>query len=156
MGRYEVSVSSSDYSAGYLADPAGRHLPLTLEINSSEPIHRDVILTRAVSGIEGTVMQGDKPYVGAFVLLMPNGSAQREAYRADQSDSDGSFRLAKIPSGDYTLIALTDGADVEYRDPKFAAVLAQSGKPVHIEAGDRPNINPDVVNTSTLHLPVSQ
>jgi hypothetical protein len=156
MGRYEVSVSSADYAAAYLADPSGRHLPLTLEINSSEPVHRDVVLTRAVSAIEGTARLGDQPYVGAFVLLLPKDSAQRDAYRLDQSDSDGSFRLAKIPTGDYTLIALTDGADVEYRDQKIAAALAQAGKPVHIESGDHPNINPDVMNPSALHLPASR
>ncbi len=124
MGRYEISVSSSDHSAAYMTDPSGQHLPLTLEITSSEPIHRDVILARALSAIAGTAVKAGKPYAGAFVLLLPKDPAQRDAYRADQSNSDGSFRLARIPSGDYTLIALTDGTDVEYRDPKVAAVLA--------------------------------
>jgi hypothetical protein len=106
-----------------------------------------------VSAIEGTVEKAGVPQVGAFVLLMPKNPSERWAYRSDQTDSDGSFRLAAIPSGDYFLIALSEGVDVVYRDAKVAAILAKAGKPVHIEPGDHSNLKVDVVDTATLNLP---
>jgi hypothetical protein len=152
-GRYEVTAGSSGYIASYFAGPSGERLPLTLEIASGETIHRDLMLTKAVSVIEGTVEKTGMPQVGAFVLLMPKNPSDRWAYRFDQSDSDGSYHLATIPAGDYFLIALTDGSDVLYRDAKVAATLARAGKPLHIEPGDHLNQKVDVVNTASLNLP---
>jgi hypothetical protein len=143
-------VESREYVAAYVTDPAGQHLPLTLDITSSEPVRRDLTLTRAVSTIDGTVAnKNDSPEVGAFVLLMPKDFSERWAYRVDQTDSDGSFGLSSIPSGDYLLVALSDGSEVEYRDPKVAAALAQLGKPMHIEPGDRLNIKLNLLNSSS-------
>jgi hypothetical protein len=152
-GRYEVTAGSAEYVAAYLAGSNGEHLPLTLEITPGEPVHRDLMLTKAVAAIEGTVEKMDQLHVGAFVLLMPKNPVQRWAYRVDQTDSDGSYRLASIPSGDYYLIALSDGSDVVYRDAKVAAKLMQAAKPVHIEAGDHLDMKLEIVDTATLHLP---
>ncbi len=149
-GRYEVTAGSADYVAAYFVGPSGERLPLILEIASGEPIHRDLMLTQAVSTIEGTVEKAGMPQVGAFVLLMPKNPAQRWAYRVDQTDSDGSYRLATIPSGDYLLIALSNGADIAYRDVKVAATLAKGAKPVHIEAGDHLDLKLEVVDASRL------
>ena len=90
-GKYDVSVAFPNYVAAYLNDPAGKHLPLTVEINSSEPVHRDLILARAASTIDGTVVKDGEPQAGCFVLLMPKDRSRRLAYRFDQTDSDGSF-----------------------------------------------------------------
>jgi lipocalin len=134
-GRYEVTAGNTDYIAAYLTGPDGERLPLTLTI-SGEPVHRDLTLTRAVSVIEGTVESAGVPQVGAFVLLMPKNPSERWAYRVDQTDSDGSYRLGTIPSGEYFLIALSDGNDVAYRDAKVAAILTKAATPVHVDAGD--------------------
>jgi len=135
-GRYEVTAGNTDYIAAYLTGPDGKRLPLTLTISSGETIHRDLTLTRAVSVIEGTAESTGVPLVGAFVLLMPKNASEQWAYRVDQTDSDGSYRLGTIPSGDYFLIALSDGNDVAYRDAKVAAILTKAAKPVHVDAGD--------------------
>lgn len=152
-GRYEVAAGSGDYVASYLAGPSGERLPLTLEITSGEPIRRDLMLTKAVSVIDGTVEKGGAPQVGAFVLLMPKNPSQRWAYRVDQTDSDGSYHLGTIPAGNYFLVALSDGSDVLYRDAKAAVALTKSAKPVHIDAGDHLEMKLDVVGTATLNLP---
>ena len=152
-GRYEVTAASADYVAAYFAGPSGERLPLTVEITSGEPVRRDLTLTKAVSVIEGTVEKTEAPQVGAFVLLMPKNPSQRWAYRVDQTDSDGSYRLATIPAGDYFLIALSDGAEVAYRDPKVAAILTKAAKPVHIEPGDHLDMKVDIWETAALNLP---
>ncbi len=152
-GRYEVTAGSADYVASYFVGPTGEHLPLTIEIASGEPVQRDLMLTKAVSAIEGAVEKAGTPQVGAFVLLMPKNPSQRWAYRFDQTDSDGSYHLGTIPEGDYFLIALSEGAEVAYRDAKVAAKLTSAAKPIHIEAGDHIEMKLDVVASGALNLP---
>jgi Carboxypeptidase regulatory-like domain len=152
-GRYEVAAGSADYIATHLSGPNGEHLPLILEVTPGESVHNDLALTKAAAAIEGTVEKAGVPSVGAFVLLMPKNPAQRWAYRVDQTDSDGSYSLASIPFGDYYLIALSDGADIVYRDAKVAAKLISAAKPVHIEPGDHLEMKLEIVGTATVHLP---
>jgi hypothetical protein len=151
-GRYEVTAGNAHYIAAYFNGPDGERLPLSIAISSGETVRRDLTLTRAISVIEGTVEKTGVPQIGAFVLLLPKNPSDRWAYRMDQTDSDGSYRLGTIPSGDYFLIALSDGENVAYRDPKVAARLSKQARPVHVEPGDRLNLNAEVVSTASLSL----
>jgi hypothetical protein len=152
-GHYEIAAGSPEYIAAYRKDKAGTQLPLSFDIASGASVQNDLVLTSAVSMIEGTVEHEGVPQIGAFVLLLPKNPSARWAYRVDQTDSDGSFSLATIPTGDYFLVALSDGEDVAYRDAKVAAVLAKAGKPVHLDAGKQPQMKLDVIRTGTLNLP---
>jgi len=151
-GRYEVAAGSSDYVAAYLSGPSAGRLPLSLEIASGEPVRRDLVLTKAVSVIEGTVEKSGAPQVGASVLLMPKNPSERWAYRVDQTDSDGSYRLATIPSGDYFLIALSDGAEIAYRDAKVAAKLSGAAKLLHVEASGHLEMKLEIVDPGLTGL----
>jgi hypothetical protein len=153
-GRYEATAGSADYIAAYFAGPAGERMPLILETASGENVRRDLMLTRAVSAIKGAVENAGAPQIGALVLLMPKDPSQRWAYRVDQTDTDGSYSLAAIPSGDYFLIALSDGADVAYRDAKVAAILTRAAKLVHVQPGDHLDTKLDVVDVGNLNLPL--
>ncbi len=150
-GRYELA-GFSDLVATYLVSPDGQHLPLSLDITAGATIHRDLALTKAASAIAGIVDKDGAPQVGAFVLLIPENPAARWAYRRDQTDSDGSFRLAAIPAGDYFLIALTEGDEVAYREPKVAAKLSAAAQPVHIDSGDRLDLKLRVTDSASLGL----
>jgi Carboxypeptidase regulatory-like domain len=137
-GRYEATLAGSkDYIAAYFSGAAGEHWPLSFDISSGEAVQRDLVLTKAVSVIDGTVEHAGVPQVGAFVLLMPKNPADRWAYRVDQTDTDGSYRLATIPSGDYFLIALSAEKDVAYRDAKVAAILAGAAKQIHVGPNEK-------------------
>jgi len=152
-GKYEVTAAFSNFIAAYLMGPGGEYLPLTVEIAPGMTVLRDLTMARAASVIQGRVEKGGAPLVGAFVLLMPKDPSRRWAYRADQTDSDGSYRLATISSGDYLLIALTEGGDIAYRDAKIASILARTAKPVHVEPDARLELKLDVVDIATLNLP---
>ena len=116
-------------------------------------MRRDLMLTKAAASIDGTVQQAGQPQAGVFVLLMPKDPAQRWAFRVDQTDTDGSFHLATIPSGDYSLIALSQGAEIAYRDPKVAAILAAAAKPIHVDSSAQLDMKLEMVATSSLALP---
>jgi hypothetical protein len=150
VDQYEMTAGSADFIAAHALDESGAHLPLTVEITSGEPVRRDVLLTRAVATITGTAEQDGAPRMGSFVLLLPKDAKQRSTYRMDQTDSDGSFKLATIPAGDYFMIALDDGADLAYRDPKVAAILYKAAKPVHVEPNDKLEMKVEVVSLRVL------
>ncbi len=152
-GKYEMAAAFSDYIAAYLTGPDGGRLPLTVEITPGMTGRRDLTMARAASVVQGTVEKAGVPQVGAFVLLMPKDPSQRWVYRVDQTDSDGSYRLATISSGDYWLIALTDGSDIAYRDSKIASVLTGIAKPVHIAPDARLELKLDAVDTAALNWP---
>jgi hypothetical protein len=145
-GKYETMLQGSkDFIAAYFTGAAGERWPLNFEVSSGEAVRRDLVLTKAVSVIDGTVEQAGVPQVGAFVLLMPKNPAERWAYRVDQTDTDGSYRLTRIPSGDYFLIALSTGEDIAYRDAKVAAILAGAAKQIHVEPRDKLDMKLEVV-----------
>jgi hypothetical protein len=152
-GKYEILAGSREYVAAYSSDANGQQLPLTIEIGSGEIVRRDVTFTRAISVIDGKAQKSGMAQVGALVLLMPTDTSRRWAYRADQTDSDGSYQLATIPAGDYNFVILSDGSDVVYRDPRVAAALAKVAKHVHIGPGDHQTIKAEAVETVTLKLP---
>jgi len=152
-GAYEVTAAFSNYIAAYLTGPGGDHLPLTTEIAPGVTGRYDLTMTRAASVVQGTVEKAGAPQVGALVLLMPKDPAQRWAYRMDQTDSDGSYRLATVSAGDYLLAALSDGSEIAYRDPKIAAILTRFAKPVHLEPNATADFKLDVVDTAALNLP---
>lgn len=151
-GQYEVTAGSTDYIAAYVEGASGEHLPLTLTMNSGAALRQNVALTRAISVIEGTVEHAGVAQIGAFVLLMPEDPAQRWAYRQDQTDSDGSYKLSRIPQGDYYVIALSTGEDVTYRDTKVAAILTKAAQAIQV-SGNRAGLKLDLVNTANLKLP---
>ena len=151
-GRYEVTAGNNDYAALYAIGASGEHLPLTVDLEPGEMVHRDLMLTPAVATVEGIVQKSGAPQIGACVLLLPR-DRSLSGYRIDQSNSDGSYKLHTIPSGDYFLIAVTDGEDIAYRDPKVYAALSTLAKPIHIDSRDRLKMNIDVVDTAALKLP---
>jgi len=152
-GTYEITAGSRRYIAAYLKGTASERLPLNIEIPPGAPVSQDIVLTNAVSVINGEVAHAGVPQIGAFVILIPKNPAARWAYRFDQTDSDGSYTLPGIPEGDYFAIALSTGEDVAFRDAKVGAILTKTGKPVHVDASKEFDLDLDVVDTKSLNLP---
>jgi len=151
-GQYEVTAGNADYLAAYLTGAGGGRLPLALTIAPGDTAQLDVTLTRAVAEVTGTVEDAGAPRVGACVLLLPKDAARLWAYRVDQTDSDGSYRLYTIPAGDYYLVAISEGDDVAFRDGKVRARLIEAGKPLHVDGGDHLDLKLDAVSTASLKL----
>jgi hypothetical protein len=68
------------------------------------------------------VQRAGKPASGVFVVLVPaNPGAGRDAWRRNQSDSDGSFEFPHVAAGDYTLVAIEQGWTLEWARPEVMA-----------------------------------
>jgi hypothetical protein len=84
--------------------------------------------------VTGFVRQGGKAASGVMVVLVPKDLTQiAELVRRDQSNSDGSFSLYQVSPGQYTVVAIQDGWDLEWFRPEVLAGFLPMGTPVTIK-----------------------
>jgi Carboxypeptidase regulatory-like domain len=100
---------------------------------------RDVELKVSASlpgRVRGRAMKSGSAAEGAFVALVPEGfEEENNLMRVDQTDSDGTFQLGEIVAGEYTLIAVEDGWDGDWKSAEFLRRFVGRGKKVEIGAG---------------------
>jgi len=71
-----------------------------------------------------------------MVVLVPEKPEDHpDLFRRDQSDLDGTFKVSGVVPGNYTLLAIDDGWDLEWSRPEVIARYLQSGQPIRIPAG---------------------
>jgi hypothetical protein len=90
-------------------------------------------LTAGVVKLEGVAQKAGKPVAGVMVVLIPKDpEAHREYFRRDQSDFDGTFSVAYIVPGTYTIVAVEDAWGVEWLKPGVLSRYAQHGQELTI------------------------
>ncbi len=93
-----------------------------------------VTLSRSQARITGFARRDGKPAPGAMIVLVPRDPAAWPSLaRRDQSDSDGSFSLANVPPGRYTVVAI-DGWNLDWQDRVVIARYLRGGESVTINA----------------------
>jgi hypothetical protein len=92
-----------------------------------------VWLTAGVVKLEGVGQKAGKPVAGVMVVLIPKDpEAHREYFRRDQSDFDGTFSVAYIVPGAYTIVAVEDAWGMEWMQPGVLSRYAQHGQELTI------------------------
>jgi protocatechuate 3,4-dioxygenase beta subunit len=92
-----------------------------------------VTLSDAATNVQGFANKNDKGFTGAMIVLLPKNPAQwRALARRDQSDSDGSFALHEVAPGQYTLVAIENGWDLDWTSPTAMARYLPSGMSVRV------------------------
>ncbi|HXC46720.1 MAG TPA: carboxypeptidase-like regulatory domain-containing protein [Candidatus Sulfotelmatobacter sp.] len=90
-------------------------------------------LTGGVVKLEGVAKKAGKPVSGTMVVLIPKDpEAHREYFRRDQSDFDGTFNVAFIVPGTYTIVAVEDAWGMEWMQPGVLSRYAQHGQELTI------------------------
>jgi hypothetical protein len=139
-GRYEVVVQASGkrYSIAHMsvnaADVADHILTVTA---GSSPSIALTLVSGSVE-IEGTVKHEGKPFAGAMIVLVPkNPEMNRDLFRRDQSDLDGTFTLHGVVLGSYTIVAIDNGWDLDWVQPSVIEAYLKRGRAVQVgsEAG---------------------
>ena len=72
-----------------------------------------------------------------MVVLVPkNPDGNRDLFRRDQSDLDGTFDLRGVVPGSYIVLAIENGWDLDWSQPSVIAAYLQKGR--KIEMGNQP------------------
>jgi hypothetical protein len=135
-GTYEVSLSGSMVVVQMAASGGEVH-------GSRITVGSDAVLLAATlasgsTSINGYAVHDNKGVGGVLVLLAPSDpKANDELIRRDQSDSDGSFSLANVVPGTYTLVAIENGWNLEWKHRDAIAAYLRRGVTVQVEENQR-------------------
>jgi uncharacterized surface anchored protein len=127
------------------AESGGKLLPV-ISIASGGAVHQGNLLTvrdrplslavtvsEGATRIEGFARKDGKGFAGAMVVLAPKDAATWQALtRRDQSDSDGSFALRDIAPGQYTVVAIQDGWELDWSRPEALGRYLQGGTAITV------------------------
>jgi hypothetical protein len=127
------------------AESAGRQLPIaSIALDGrahagnrltvrDRPLSVVATVSQAETRVEGFARRDDKGMAGVMVVLVPkNRSAFRSLVRRDQSDSDGSFALRDVVPGQYTVVAIQDGWELDWAQPEVLGRYLPRGVAVTI------------------------
>jgi hypothetical protein len=116
-GTYELVAGSLDnaYSVVQIESEGQVISGHTLKVGAGSSLSLSLTLVGGSGRVEGVATRSGKAVAGAMVVLIPNHpEANRDRFRRDQSDLDGSFLLQSVIPGTYTVIAIADGWDLDW------------------------------------------
>ena len=136
-GKWELIAGSPD-------DP----LPITLiSVNGrshtgdqitvrDQPLRLAATISQDETRVEGFARKQGKGQAGVMVVIVPKDLGAIGALaRRDQSDSDGSFALRNVYPGQYIVVAIEDGWDLEWARPEVISRYLPLGVPVTVTQG---------------------
>jgi len=126
-------------------ETAGRLLPIAaitvggrtrrgnLVTVQDRPLSLVVSVSQGATRLRGFARRNGKGVAGVMVVLVPSGMAALEGLaRRDQSDSDGSFSLHDVVPGNYILVAIEDGWELDWTQPQVIGRYLPGGIPVTV------------------------
>jgi len=134
LGKYELSIiNASGYYLSSFTGAGARIIGRTLEIKSPEPVKLKVVLSRGQAHIAGTVSREGKPVSGAMVVLVPSNPGNNSVlFRREETNSDGSFSISAVVPGRYMAVAIENGWDLEWLDPRVLKPYLAQGVAVEV------------------------
>lgn len=137
-GQTGLRVSSLEATGAIVSDR-------TIEIPAGQPVNLTVHAAEANCILSGVALKNGKPVAGAMVLLVPQDPGHdMSLYHRDQSDSDGSFSMSPLFPGRYILLAIENGWDLEWADPKVMFQYLPGGQPLELKPGASLTLNAKV------------
>jgi len=135
-GNYEVWVAAegSSLAVSHLTATGAATEGNLLKIGNA-PVAISATVAAGSATVTGFVRHGDKPAAGVMILLVPKDPAtEREMFRRDQSDSDGSFQMSRVVPGEYTVVAIEDGWTLDWARAEVIAHYLAGGQKVTVPA----------------------
>ncbi len=145
-GPYEVEFAAqTGLHVGSLEATGATVSGRTIEIPAGQPVNIVVHAAEANCTLSGFALKNGKPVAGAMVLLVPQDPGHdMSLYHRDQSDSDGSFSMSPLFPGRYILLAIENGWDLEWADPKVMFQYLPASQPLELKPGASLTLNAKV------------
>lgn len=133
-GTYEVSfLNTAGEFIKTISAEGGTISGRVLEIKSG-PLKLNVTIAHGEGSVTGVALRDGKPLGGVMIILVPADVAHNLAIvRRDQSDSDGTFTLASVVPGKYTVLAIENRWDLEWLNPDALKPYLPKGEPVEVQ-----------------------
>lgn len=138
-GKYEVSAGTPTGGGVIRITATGaRVVGQNLEIASAGMVQLTITLGRGFGTVNGTVQRSEKPVSGAMVVLVPQDLENNQPLvRRDQSDLDGTFTLANVVPGKYTVVAIQNGWEIDWMNPQVLGGYLKNGQNVTVAANGK-------------------
>ncbi len=134
-GKYDVLAGSRPkaYSVARMSSESGVIPGHTLNVTAGAAMAITLSLVGGTVNVEGFARRAGKATSGAMVVLVPkNPESNRELFRRDQSDQDGSFLLRSVIPGSYTIVAIENGWDLDWSRPGVIEHYAKQGQTITV------------------------
>ena len=119
-GRYQVTLTGDPDLYLRSIALAGKAVAGRIVTLGGGPAALTLNIARGRASVVGHTTSAGKPVDGAMVMLVPTTFGQAgsiDLLRRDQSNTDGSFELLDVIPGDYILLAIDRGWEINWHDP---------------------------------------
>ena len=148
-GTYDLIAGSpnSAYSIVRITSQGHETSGHTLKVPAGSSLSLSLSMVGGTTRVDGYVKHAGKAIAGAMVVLIPkHPEANRELFRRDQSDLDGSFSLPRVIPGPYTVVAIADGWDLDWSKTAVISKYAGRGQTIVVPGQESHSIQlPDSV-----------
>ena len=134
-GKYSLLAATpgQDYEVTRITINGSPSRGHNLEIAAGSKIEGELTLIGGTGSVKGFARRDGRAVAGAMVVLVPQDPDNNaEMFRRDQSDLDGSFSLATVIPGDYTIVAIENGWDLDWSQPGVIARYLPNGERVKV------------------------
>jgi hypothetical protein len=133
-GRYLVALENArNFYVKRVVATGGKMAGRALEIGPSANVRLAAIAAAGEGQVDGSALHDDAPFSGAMIVLVPQDAGNNAPlFRRDQSDSDGTFTLPNVVPGQYTVIALANGWDLDWSNPAVLQPYLKRGAVVQV------------------------
>jgi Carboxypeptidase regulatory-like domain len=142
-GKYEAVIAGDpDLTVQSVTATGAKVNGRTVELTGSGTVELTIVVASGKRGeVNGFVMKDDKAVAGAMVLLIPEDSRLAPTFLPrDQSDTDGSFVIARVMPGKYRALAIDDGTDLEYTNPETIKPYLNAAQSIVVPPNGKVNI----------------
>jgi len=145
-GRYNVSLDGlRGFYLSKSSATGARLIGSTLEIGGENSVHVLCVAMRGIGQVDGVALRDGQPFAGAMVVLVPHDPTNNSPlFRRDQSDSDGTFTLRNVLPGQYTVVAMANGWDLEWSNPAALQPYLKGGEAVQVPGAGKLQIKVQV------------
>ncbi len=116
-GKYELLARApgAAYSVFRISSQAAEISGNVLPVTAGSSLSIAITLVGSIVRVEGFAKRNGQPVPGAMVVLVPKTpESNRDLFRRDQSDLDGSFSLRDVIPGSYTVCGIENGWDLDW------------------------------------------
>ena len=133
-GRYEVLVwRDKPFSIAQISAEGAEVSGHSITVTAGSSPSVSLTLASGSLNVEGTAKRKGKPFAGAMVVLVPkNPEENRDLFRRDQSDLDGTFNLQNVVPGSYAVLAIENGWDLDWSQPAVIAAYTKHGRTLEV------------------------